>query len=92
MPEWAAAIKLLLPMRLEPWPPRTPARTCPICGTWWRPWTGSFLPCHASCLFSPEDKRTIRRRALTEMRALDVVAAELGVPTSVVRAILDYGR
>lgn len=77
-----------LPMREVPWPPGGCTTTCPLCGGYWRPFAGSFLPAHAKCLFSPEDKERIRQMVLSSTKRLDDTAAELGIPTQIVRAII----
>lgn len=89
------AVAPRLPMRTEPWPRATPARDCPVCGTWWRPWTGSLLPCHTRCLFSREDRRTIARTALARdgrPRRLADMAREYGITESILRSLMDEER
>jgi hypothetical protein len=50
------AIRPRIPMRDEPWPASGDWRPCPVCKAGWRPWRGSRLPCHASCLYRPDDQ------------------------------------
>lgn len=50
-----------VPLRREPWPAGPhPWRPCQVCGERWVPWSGSFLPCHAKCLFTDATLAVIR--------------------------------
>ncbi len=75
---------LTMPMRTKPWPQKqSRARLCPICGTTWRPWAGSFLPCHARCLFQEHAAEAIRSSAASDGK----LAAGYGVTPSIIRSI-----
>jgi len=75
-----------LPMRDEPWPVgQHQSRPCPICGKSWTPWAGSKLPCHAACLFTPQERQAIRAVSMTQTE----IARAWSVSPSTIRSILN---
>lgn len=78
-----------IPLREEPWQsPEIGPRPCPVCGELWRPWVGSFLPCHARCLFTDEEQDAL----LEENATRAAQARRLGVTVSVIQAALSAAR
>lgn len=78
-----------LPLRTEPWAPDDcKARTCPLCGAWWKPWPGSVLPAHGRCIWTPEAAVAL----LDDPRVQTELADALGVSISVIRAGLKAGE
>lgn len=74
-----------MPLRSEPWPPGAHApRECPVCWDYWRPWAGSYLPCHGRCLFTEDEQDAL----LDEDRTAKAQAQDHGVTQSVIRAAL----
>jgi hypothetical protein len=72
-----------LPFLTKPWPQgRHEVRPCPVCGKPWWPWAGSLLPCHARCLFAPEELRAVQ----TDTRPAKEVAAAYGITVQMVRS------
>jgi hypothetical protein len=70
-----------------PWPPGSNTwRPCPVCGTPWRPWALSLLPCHAVCLYTPEEQDNLL--ALSSRMTERLLAAQLGVTTGILRSNL----
>lgn len=79
----------LIPLRKEPWPKgRNAVRPCPVCGDPWIPWADSMLPCHAACLFGPEDRRAMMEDPRTDRE----ISADLGLSMSAVRGLRARGR
>lgn len=78
-----------LPLRETPWPKRPEPRPCPVCGVRWHPWAGSYLPCHAACLFTEdeEDEVLAELEADPRLRIEDVARAR-GVTVAVLRSLL----
>lgn len=78
-----------LPLRKEPWGPGPhQRRPCPVCGSGWWPWAGSFLPCHGRCLFTSEEQDAL----LDDPRTESKLAADIGVTVAVLRASLTAAR
>lgn len=81
-------------MRVDPWPfveGGHATRACPVCGHWWRPWTGSRLPCHAECLF--DDDAVTRIKSVRDRFRSDMELAEaLGLTYGVLRGVLGMRR
>jgi hypothetical protein len=85
LPGRSLVVERRLPMRTEPWPQgMAGVISCPVCGAAWRPWPGSFLPCHTACLFDERDQRRIVEVAMGSIRLAEL-AGLLGVTTSIVR-------
>jgi hypothetical protein len=74
----------VIPLLKKPWPKGENGWIpCPVCGQPWRPWAGSYLPCHARCLFDDDEERAIKN----DPRSTRVIANELGVTESVIRSV-----
>lgn len=72
-----------LPLRKEPWANFGGWTVCPVCLTLWRPWRGSYLPCHAKCLLTDEAQDELA----DELGVGQAEQAErLGVTVAVIRA------
>ncbi len=63
------------------------------CGKPWVKWAGSRLTGHARCLYSPEEAEALLLRFEADPKLREsMLAAELGVTVSVVRATLAVAR
>lgn len=87
--------RLVMPMRKVPWDrflddlSAKNYRECPVCGGPWRPWHGSYLPCHAVCLVPP----ALQDELLDEQCVtVGEQAARLGVNEGTVRAAIAQAR
>ena len=85
----APAMALLV----EPWPPGPNApRPCPVCGQPWRPWAWSRLPCHARCLFRPEDDRALLVAFWSTVGARAELARSLGITDAALASALKAAK
>lgn len=80
-------------LRKEPWPALEegyyhPSMPCPVCGQLFRPWAGSYLPCHARCLMTEEEQDAM----LYSNKSNKQLSQELGVTLSVIRASINQAR
>jgi hypothetical protein len=67
--------------------------TCPGCGRFWAPWPGSKLTRHARCYYTDEEGDALYRRyAADPYLTVRKLAAELGVPASVVQSAVHWAR
>lgn len=63
-------------------------RLCPVCGKFWRPWSGSLLPCHARCLWTQPAAVAL----VYDTRPITVLAQDVGVSIATVRAGIRQGK
>lgn len=67
--------------------------TCPGCGHFWAPWPGSKLTRHARCYYTDAEGDALYQRYAADPRlTAKMLAAQLGVPLTVVQATVHYAR
>jgi hypothetical protein len=77
-------------LRETPWTRENGGGTwqpCPCCNKRWRPFVGSFLPCHARCLYEPATAATIKALYLSTSLTEKQLADALGIAVPMLRAI-----
>ena len=78
-----------LALLTEPWPKgKNPRIDCPVCGEWWIPWAGSYLPCHGRCIFTEEEQDALYASPLTQL----ALTEKHGVTVSVIQSAIGTAR